>query len=345
MAGRPRSRRPLSRRGRVLRALARAALAIVLILVMLGGAALVLQDRWIGPVHRIPDAFAGLDESVRPPDTGGSETVFLLMGSDVRADGPTTGTAAPDSDDGSRADAIMLVRISGDGSSADVVSIPRDSWVPIDGHGMHKINAAFAFGGPPLLIHTVEELTGIRIDHFAVIDFDGFTAVTDALGGVTVDVAEQTTSRGHTFTAGPNHLDGAEALIYVRQRYELPGGDFDRVQRQQNYLRAVLTKLAGENLLASPGRLDTVIRDIAGSVSVDSGLSDFDLIRLARRLQNLSPDDVEFLTAPVAGTGWEGDQSVVYLNRQGGEEVWAALRAGQRPPRDAGADRLPAVPR
>src|SRR3954469_23927263 len=137
----------------------------------------------------------------------------------------------------------MIARCSADRQHAQLISIPRDSWVDIPGHGMNKINASYAFGGPSLLIQTVEQLTEVRIDHYVAIDFDGIAEVTDALGGVDVEVAESTQNGPYTFTAGVNHISGEQARWYLGQRYGLAGGDFDRVKRQQQYLRAVFDKL------------------------------------------------------------------------------------------------------
>ena len=98
---------------------------------------------------------------------------------------------------------------------------------------MNKINAAYAFGGPSLLIRTVENLTALRIDHFAVVDFAGFRSVVDAVGGIDVGISAATNNDGVDFHQGVNHLDGTQALAYVRQRYGLADGDLDRAQRQQ----------------------------------------------------------------------------------------------------------------
>jgi LCP family protein required for cell wall assembly len=220
----------------------------------------------------------------------------------------------------------MIARFSGDRRHAQLISIPRDSWVDIPAHGMNKINAAYSFGGRSLLIQTVEQLTQVRIDHYMAIDFDGLIQVTDDLGGVDVVVAETTSNGPHTFDAGVNHLDGDEARWYLGQRYGLPGGDFDRVKRQQQYLQATIGKLFSSNTFTGPARLDGALRAVTSAVSVDDTLSNADLLGLALSLRNVLPDDVDFFTAPVMGTGMEGPASVVYLDGVSGGRMWEYLR-------------------
>lgn len=315
-------------------------------LVLLGAATFLFAvHRYAGNIERISGAFSGLDEQARPaPDTVIKATTFLLVGTDTRADGLTTGADATIADDGSRTDAIMLVQIADAGAHASIISIPRDSWVDIPGHGEDKINAAYAIGGPPLVIETVEALTDVRIDHFAAIDFEGFKAITDTLNGVTVNVATETESRGVTFHPGPNRLDGDSALIYVRQRYGLPGSDFDRELRQQNFLRAVLTEVRTRDLLKSPTGADRILRAVTAAISVDNSLTDDDLLSMARQLSTLSTDDVEFLTVPVAGTGWEGEQSVVYLDHPRLATMMTQLRDGTLPQHTSEYTVLPETP-
>ncbi|HKQ42156.1 MAG TPA: LCP family protein, partial [Pseudonocardia sp.] len=200
-------------------------------------------------------------------------------------------------------------------------SIPRDSWVEIPGRGRAKVNAAYSWGGPALLVGTVEKLTGVRVDHFAVIDFAGFRSVVDAIGGVDVGVAAPTSSAGVAFQAGMNHLDGDAALVYVRQRHELAGGDLARAARQQNVLRAVLGKLVGVDVFRRLAFLAALTR----SVSVDATLTNSGLRLLAF---DVRPQQVVFLTAPVRGAGSEGGQSVVLLDDASAAALWAALRSG-----------------
>src|SRR3954452_21405284 len=302
------------------------ALALVLALIV-GGGSWYLTDRYGGNIARVGDVFAGLQEDTRPapaaPADGGAETAdpvtFLLVGSDTRAD------IAPGDLPDARSDAIMIARFAGDRQHAQVISIPRDSWVDIPGHGMDKINAAYALGGPTLLIQTVEQLTGVRIDHYAAIDFDGLIGVTDALGGVDVVVPETTSWGPYTFPAGMNHLDGDQARWYVGQRYGLPGGDFDRVKRQQNYLRAMFTKLFGQDVCTSPGRLDSTLLAVTSAIAVDDSLGNGDLLSLAYSLRGLTPSTVQFFTAPGLGTGTEGPASVGYLDQTTGARMWGYL--------------------
>jgi LCP family protein required for cell wall assembly len=285
-----------------------------------------LTQRYAGNIERVSDVFADLDEKTRPaPATPAQEAAaepvtFLLVGSDTRADVPEGET--PDG----RSDAIMLARFSADRRHAQLISIPRDSWVDIPGHGRNKINASYAFGGPPLLIETVEQLTQVRIDHYVAIDFDGLIQVTDDLGGVDVVVAETTSNGPYTFPAGVNHLDGDQARWYLGQRYGLPGGDFDRVRRQQQYLQSMFGKLFSSNTFNDPGRLDSALLAVTSAVSIDDTLGNGDLLALAYSLRDVTPQNVEFFTAPVLGTGMEGPASVVYLDTVACERMWAYLR-------------------
>jgi LCP family protein required for cell wall assembly len=341
--GRPHSRRWLRRTLVTI-----GVLGLVLALAI-GGGLWYLTSRYGGNIDRVGNVFADLNEDNRPAASSPTNTAtatadpitFLLVGSDTRAE------IAPGELPDARSDAIMIARFAADRQHAQLISVPRDSWVDIPGHGKNKINAAYAFGGPSLLIQTVEQLTGVRIDHYAAIDFTGLTQVTDDLGGVDVVVQETTSNGPYTFTAGPNHLDGDQARWYVGQRYDLPGGDFDRVKRQQNYLRAMFTKLFSQEVFTSPGKLDSTLRAVTSAVAVDDGLSNGDLLSMAYSLRGLTPRDVGFFTAPVLGTGREGSASVVYLDSTTGERMWSYLQTdslGQNAD-EFSDEALPEVPR
>jgi LCP family protein required for cell wall assembly len=331
------------RRRRRRKALIGAGVALLVLVLLVAGGAWYVTSRYAGNLDRLDGVFAGLDEAQRPAaPTGaaGKPLTFLVVGSDTRADVP-----AGERPDG-RSDVMMLVRFTGDRQNAQVISLPRDSWVSIPGVGTSKLNAAYAYGGPTLLVQTVENMTGVRIDHYAAIDFQGFVEMTDSLGGVDVQVAETTTNGPYTYAAGLNHLDGDEALYYVRQRYGLPGGDFDRVKRQQQYLRSVFGALSQQNVFTDVGALDEFMVALTDAMAVDEQLSNTDLAAMAYDLRSLRPDALTFLTAPTAGTGREGTQSVVYLDPARAEQMWGYLRTdalGQHAAEFA-VDALPSVP-
>lgn len=317
---------PTRQRRRLRRFLVGLGVLSLVLLLAVGGGFWYLTERYVGNVDRVAAVFDDLDEEQRPApptpaeDAGDDPVTFLLVGSDSRV------AAAEGEDPGGRSDAIMLARFTGDRQRAQLISIPRDSWVDVPGYGMNKINAAYAFGGPTLLIQTVEQLTQVRIDHYMAIDFDGLIQMTDDLGGVDVVVAETTQNGPYTFEAGTNHLNGEQARWYLGQRYDLPGGDFDRVKRQQQYLKSMFGKLFSSNTFTDPGRLDSTLRAVTDAVKVDDTLSNTDLLGLALSMRGVRPSEVEFFTAPVLGTGMEGPASVVYLDANAGERMWEYLR-------------------
>ena len=302
---------------------------VVLFLLAATGFALYQLSNAVGDeVARVPNVFAPIPANQRPAAL--TATTFLIVGTDSRSPEPTTGTDAPAGvNAGSqRSDVIMLASIAPDQNSAAVVSIPRDSWVDIPGRGKNKVNAAYAFGGPSLLTTTVEQLTGVRVDHFAVIDFAGFQAMVDAVGGIDVKVAATTASMGVTFTQGPNHLDGADALVYVRQRHGLPGGDLDRAHREQNALKALLSKAASSGALTNPLKLNSLLDATVRAVSVDDSLTNSGLRELALTVAGMRHSAVVFLNAPIAGFGREGAQDVDFLDATRSTTLWSAFRNG-----------------
>lgn len=278
-----------------------------------------------GDVPRVPDAFAGLDGPSRPPAVGG--LTFLLVGIDTRSDDPAARSNASAAD-GSRTDVLMIVRLFQDGTGAAVASIPRDAWVDVPGHGMNKIRVAYARGGPSLLVKTVENFTALHIDHFAKVDFAGFRSVVDSVGGIDVGISAATSSDGFQFRQGVNHLDGAAALAYVRQRDGLAEGDLDRAQRQQNALRSVLAKVTATGTLDDPVGLYRLLDSVSEFVSVDDTLSNGGLRSLTQELRGLPADDVSFVRAPVSTLRQQRDQSVVHLEKEHCRQLWEALRTG-----------------
>ncbi len=325
----PGERRARSRWRRARKVILIVAAVAVIIVLGTASAAYLVTTHYLNSMKRIHNPFASIPAAERPPRPSGAaanDVTFLVGGVDTRSPVPTTGKAAA-SDARGRTDTLMLVRFIAGGHGAYVVSIPRDSWVPIPGYGDGKVNWAYYFGGPTLAIRTVEKLTGVRIDHVAIIDWAGFRAVTDALGGVTVDIPVTSYDPANhiTWTAGSHHLDGAQALLYVRDRYGLASGDFDRERRQQYFLRAVFKQLRKEGKLTNPLQTSSVLRALTGAVSVDSTLSNGEITRLALSLRGLNLSSVVFATVPNAGTGSAGSQSVVRLNQETDPGFWHAF--------------------
>jgi len=285
-------------------------------------------------VSRIPHAFP--DGSRPPKGAGANGTTFLLVGVDSRSRKPTTGreaTAQLWKYGAQRSDTLMLVHLGPGEHTASTVSLPRDSWVPIPGHGSAKINAAFSWGGPPLLIQTVEQLTGVRVDHFGVIDWHGFRSLTDAVGGVPVTVPENSydPEQHRRFTAGTHTMDGKEALAYVRQRHGLPGGELDRIKRQQRFLRSVVGEVRGEVSVTDPLGVARMLDAITRTVSVDDGMSNGDLRDLVLGLRHLNASDTSFATAPIVRPEMIRGQYALILDREKLRALSHAVETGHSP--------------
>ncbi len=197
-------------------------------------------------------------------------TISLIMGSDSR----TSNAVA-----GARSDSILLVRTDPGKHLVSMLSIPRDLYVPIPGHGRSKINAAFSWGGPPLLIHTIDNLTSLRVNHVVLVDFKGFRELIDSLGGVTVvnpyPVISSQKFDGFLwhFKKGTIHLDGRHALAYARIRHTTNPRDSDitREQRQQRVMQALAHQLAQPSNIFN---LPSIGRAIARPLATDLNATD-----------------------------------------------------------------------
>ena len=224
-----------------------------------------------------------------------------------------------------RTDTIMVLHLTADRERAYVISVPRDSYVRLydaDGRpqGMDKINAAFSLFGPTAYLATVEHLTGLRMDHLAVVDWAGFEDITDALGGVEVSVAGSDTQE----------LDGEEALAYVRTRYGLPGGDFDRIDRQQSFLRAMLGTVLSRGTLTNPFTLTSTLQAVTGHLAVDDTFDTAEMRGLGLSLRGLGAGDVTYLTAPFGSFGTTAaGASIVRLDDGQSDRLWQATAADQ----------------
>ncbi|MEV6334547.1 LCP family protein [Nocardia vinacea] len=284
-------------------------LLVVLVLAVVG--AVIKLD---GSLNRI-DALANYSDRVG--DTPG--TNWLLVGSDGRAgltadqeqELATGGEVGPE-----RTDTIMLVHIPKSGATT-LVSLPRDSYVSIPGHGKDKLNAAFAFGGAPLLVQTVETATGVHIDHYAQIGFGGFAGIVDTLGGIDVCVPKAIDDplAGINLAAGCQTLDGPQALGFVRSRATALA-DIDRMNNQRLFMAALLKKATSAGTLANPFTLWPLASDTAKSLKVDKGDHIWNLGQLGWAMRG----DTVATTVPIGGFT-DTDSGNVLL--------WDKQRAGQ----------------
>jgi LCP family protein required for cell wall assembly len=255
---------------------------------------------------------------------------ILLVGSDSRD---------PDTDDGKgsswRADTLILMHIPEDHKAAQLISVPRDLYVQIpsasnaacESGTRNKINAAFAFGGLPRAVRTVECLTNVHIDNVMAVDFGGFKEVTDALGGVDLKVDYSITSihKPHRkFKKGTMHMDGAQALDWIRQRKQFPRGDFDRMRHQQEFLKALMDKAASTGTVTDPGKLNNFLKAVTAAVTVDDK---FSLTDLAVQFRNVRSDNLTFITSPNKGSETIGGQSVVVQDKEKQLALYKAISA------------------
>jgi len=258
---------------------------------------------------------------------------ILLVGMDSRKD--AQGKPLPkqvldelqaggDDDGGLNTDTMILLHLPNDGSRAVAISLPRDSYVQhAGGYGMHKLNAAYTNAkvdaderlrrqgvtdpvaletqsrqeGAKNLIATVENLTGVTIDHYAEVNLAGFYEITKAIGGVDVCLTHPVDEpkSGARFTAGPHTVSGRDALAFVRQRYDLPRGDLDRIVRQQVFLAGLARKILSAGVLTDQGKLRDLIDAISKSVVLDRG---WDVLGFAGQMQGLTGGSIEFRTIP-----------------------------------------------
>jgi LCP family protein required for cell wall assembly len=324
-----------SRRRRWTRALVGVIVCMLVLASVPFGIALYFEHRLSGNVSRIAGVFDGLtDRPARAAGPAGEAVNILVVGTDRRSDVPTTGSGARAAawiPGAQRSDALMILHVDADRRAASIISIPRDTWVLVPGYGMNKINAAFSLSGPSLAIQTVELLTNVRIDHLAVVDWAGFEALIDAVGGIEVTVPETVTdsSRDVRWTAGVHRLDGAAALDYVGQRYGLPNGDLDRVARQQVVLRTLMQQSLQQEMRKDPRKLYDFLDTVTRHLSIDDEWSTRDILRLAVSMRDFRTKDLTYLTMPVGGFGTERGQSVVYADQRAARGMWGAVIADE----------------
>jgi LCP family protein required for cell wall assembly len=279
-------------------------------------------------------AWSRIDKVDAIPDDHGSAVsdgkVYLLVGSDSREELTPeerqelgTGSTA-----GRRTDTIMLLHLPTEGRPA-LISVPRDSVVEIPGHGEERINAAYAFGGAPLLVQTLENATGVAIDDYVEIGFGGFASIVDALGGVEICLDEPVQDdKAHIdLPAGCQVLDGVNALGYARARDFDPTADLGRVQRQRELMGSIAATALSPGNLLNPVRLTRTALAGGDALTIDEQTGPIDLGRFALGLRRVASGAGDTLTVPLGRVGntvdWDEEQA---------ELLWSALRDGTEVP-------------
>lgn len=301
----------------------------VLVTILVTGTSLVAYAAYLNTVHSI-ETFSTSNTlgTNRPPSYNSSENI-LVVGSDSRAGSNKKFGANVQ---GQRSDTMLILHIRPGHRGAVVVSLPRDSEVPVlqckpDGLGdpgqpaqpgaTEMLNATFAYGGPPCLWQTVEQETGIHIDHYVGLTFTGFEQVVNDIGGVSVclPMAIKDPKSGINLTAGRHHVGGQQALAFWRERYVGEGSDLQRIQRQQFLMAGLIQEVKSGQLLSNYSKMYSVLRDTAKAMTTDQGLSVTDMVSLAEDLRTLTTKSVQFVTVP-NGTDPTDQNRVVWQQPQ-----------------------------
>lgn len=349
--------KPLNRKGLFVqfRRFSRLLATILAAAVLLGsGAAWATVRHFSGQVQRI-EAFA--DD--RTPPGAGEPMTFLVVGSDSReglSDRQVRRFHTGWDVYGQRTDTMMLVHIGRDGS-VNVVSLPRDSMATIPAHtdsdgtareeSVEKLNSAYSYGGPQLLVQTVENLTGMHVDHYLEVNFAGFVKMVNALGGVDVCTPEAIIDppSGLELPAGTSTLKGRDALAYVRAREFDVTADIGRMKRQQAFVASMVRKASSSAVLLNPAQANAFVTAILSHMKVDEGFGNSQVMELTRRLAQVNPASVTFRTVPVAGEKPMGTiGNVVVWDEVGASDIFTALKNDQPIPTQASAPKVDVAP-
>ncbi|WP_142000422.1 LCP family protein [Amycolatopsis cihanbeyliensis] len=311
------------------------------------------------------DALGQQDERRSPPADDGANDI-LLVGTDARTDmegnplpPAVLRTLRTEGKAGINTDTLILLRIPRNGGKPAAVSIPRDSWVAVPDGGNRKINAPYGIAksaaaqrlraagetdrakieresdqaGRKALVQTVQDLTQIRVDHYAEVNLLGFYLMTEALGGVKVCLKHATVDKdsGASFRAGPQVVDGGEALAFVRQRKNLPRGDLDRIQRQQAFLASALHKVLSAGTLTDTDKLGRLTDALRRSLVLDR---DLDLLSFAEQVRDVATGEMEFRTIPVVAVGARSQdgQSIIEVDLAEVRRFIGSLAGRDNPP-------------
>lgn len=263
----------------------------------------------------------GIDQTTDAFDDG--EMNILVLGSDARED---------ESQEDQRSDTMMLVHVPETRDEMYVMSIMRDLWVELPDIGMSKVNAAQSHGGYPLTIETVEGLTGAEIDHMVIVDFDGFSDLTTALGGVEIE-NDMAFSAGQAnpsyYPEGTIRLEGTDALRFVRERKAFADGDYQRVKNQQKFLTGIATQVLDSSTLTNPSKISDMVSAFTPYLTVDESLDAQTLVNYGMSMSKMRASGITSFTIPNAGTGTtQGGASVVWPDEEELANMRSAMEDG-----------------
>jgi LCP family protein required for cell wall assembly len=284
-----------------------------LVLAILTGAAVNIAYKRLDGDIRSEDLTQMLSDRPEKQEVEGPKEPLniLVMGTDDRS---CEGCAIDGEAGGGGSDTTLLIHVSADRQEAYGISLPRDALVTrpdctaedgstIPGGELEMFNTAFALGGPACTIQTVEQLTGVLIDHYVTVDFNGFVDMVDAVGGVEVCIPKEVDDRAHGifFEAGTQTLEGRQALNYVRERYVLSANsDIGRMKRQQAFIASMINKVVSAGTLTRPDRVYGFLKAATRSITVDEDLGSIhDLVDLALQFRDTGLGDIEFVTVPI----------------------------------------------
>ena len=258
------------------------------------------------------------------PNTPGKTVLFA--GTDRKVEGMDDEEIG-----GQRSDSIMLVHIPESGN-ASLISLPRDSYVVIPGYGPGKLNSAYSRGGPELLVETVENLSGLTVDHYVEVGMDGIQELVDAVGGVELcydhDVSDSYS--GLEWEAGCHHSDGETALAFTRMRYQDPLGDIGRTARQRQVIAKVMNEVLTVSTLVNPVKQHDLVGSTASVLRTDPDTSIFDLGRIAIPMRGILGADGIIGTPPILDMNYRPGNvgSTVLLDPEGTDEFFAKVADG-----------------
>lgn len=269
---------------------------------------------------------AQADRPVKDPDDKSMNV--LMLGVDHAADDNDASAALSGAVE-QRSDSMMLVHIPEDRSQVYVMSMVRDMYVDIPGYGKNKLNAAVSLGGVPLLMQTVEGMFDTKIDHVAMVDFEGFKELSTALGGVTVDndIPFTANDTDYFYPKGIVNLEGDRALRFVRERKSFTNGDYQRVANQRKFIAAAANKLLSSDTLTNPVKLYDIVDTVSPYLTFDDEFDAATLVGLGLQMKNVDTRNMEMFTMPTAGTSVDArGQSIELASEQAVAQIGEALR-------------------